>query len=138
MNHYLNESIERELKRLNVSHWINAIAKIVNHFEGYPIDFDEWEPAFQILEALKRLAPKSEEELRIEFVVTVRDLECFTFRALRITDAGPRYWDPLQCSYHDFSAGGNEVRTYQGETLYPAADIIQAWFFYHIPSLRRT
>ncbi len=126
------DAIQRELKRLQCEDWINPIDTIVRHFEGYPIDFDEWLPEVQMLLMLKQFQPTKPETLRVQFVNCVMNLNCFSYRAFRVTDLGPKFWDPLSCSITRFVSDDPGVRFYQADTVYPAADIIQTWFFHKI------
>ncbi len=126
------DSIKRELKRLDCEPWMRPITTIVNNFEGYPIDFDEWLPEVQILVALKQLQAGDPEQIRVQFVNCVMNLNCFSYRAFRLTDMGPKFWDPLSCSFRRFVSDDPGVRFYQADTIYPAADIIQAWFFHKL------
>ncbi|MCF6231100.1 MAG: hypothetical protein L3J62_10020 [Gammaproteobacteria bacterium] len=128
------DAIKRELKRLDVSPWIRPIKTIVDNFAGCPIDEDETLPEVEILVLLKNMKPDSNPDVIFYgFLREVEMLDCFSYRSFRDTEERRIYWDPLYCSFKDFeNKGPTRTHNYQANTLYPAPDIIKAWFSLHM------
>ena len=125
--------IADELNKLNCpDSWKRLISTLLKNLKGVPDHAAENDPGEEILIMLRSLENNDREDMKLRlFAMQLGGLDAFRHRAVRLSDAGPQIWNPLEETYADFTSGAQNLRQYVEDEPYPPRDFIKMWFTYH-------
>ena len=121
-----------ELTRINRKFWLNPLSQIINNYEGFqlePEDYSKDEIKDEILEILLTLKT-NDDQLDLNAILKLESLNCFMYRAYSTNHNNTHYWNPLSEPYLKFISDhkNSKIEQYEADTPYPSADIIRRWF----------
>lgn len=109
--------------------FVNKIkTSIIKNYVGFPLDAESENPNFQLNQYNKDIQESSwfeAQKYSNDFISTVSNLECFTYRAVNIENGADCYWNPLLESFSSFK--NEHTVVYQSDTSYPTPDMIFTW-----------